>query len=211
MGLSKKLFESVVTHPTFDQIDFLLLLNKFDLFEELVEQVPLSECDWFDDFHPVISRNRSNSNRNNINNNPSLGQLAFHYIAVKFKRLYSDLTGRKLYVSLVKGLEPNSVDAALKYSREILDWDDERNNFNSSEYSVYSMDANSFSHWIQVKKFIPTVHKRVNEQTCYRNNLDYILCMFLSVLWVCAAGLVTGKWLKIGAAIFRMTCAVVFS
>ncbi|KAL2528454.1 Extra-large guanine nucleotide-binding protein 1 [Forsythia ovata] len=146
MVLSKKLFESVVTHPTFDQIDFLLLLNKFDLFEEMIEQVPLSQCDWFDDFHPVISRNRSNnSNRNNINNNPSLGQLAFHYTAVKFKKLYSELTGRKLYVSLVKGLEPNSVDAALKYSREILNWDEEKNNFNSSEYSVYSMDANSFS------------------------------------------------------------------
>ncbi|XAR73930.1 hypothetical protein NMG60_11008063 [Bertholletia excelsa] len=147
MLLSKKFFESIVTHPTFDQMDFLLILNKFDLFEEKIERVPLSECDWFDDFHPVLSRHRfnRNSNSNSINNSPSLGQLAFHYIAVKFKRLYSSLTDRKLYVALVKGLQSKSVDGALKYVREILKWDEERRNFNLSEYSIYSTEASSFS------------------------------------------------------------------
>lgn len=144
MLLSKKFFENMVTHPTFDQMDFLLLLNKFDLFEEKIEQVPLSKCNWFDDFHPVMSRNRSNSSNNA--NHPTLGQLGFHYIAVKFKRLYAALTGRKLYVSLVKGLEPTSVDAALKYAREILIWDEERPNVSLSEYSIYSTEASSFSH-----------------------------------------------------------------
>ncbi|KAE7999831.1 hypothetical protein FH972_004226 [Carpinus fangiana] len=149
MMQSRKLFENIVNHPTFDQMDFLLILNKFDLFEEKIERVPLSQCDWFDDFHPVISRHRSNSsssNSNNINNSPSLGQLAFHYIGVKFKRLYYSLTGQKLYVSLVKGLEPDSVDTSLKYAREILKWDDERANFSLSEYSIYSNEASSFSH-----------------------------------------------------------------
>ncbi|KAI8018768.1 Extra-large guanine nucleotide-binding protein 1 [Camellia lanceoleosa] len=146
MLLSKKFFENIVTHPTFDQMDFLLILNKFDMFEEKIERVPLTQCDWFDDFHPVMSRYRSNSNSNNINSSPSLGHLAFHYIAVKFKRLYSSLTDRKLYVSMVKGLEPDSVDGALKYAREILKWDEERPNFSLSEYSVYSTEASSFSH-----------------------------------------------------------------
>ncbi|KAL7193189.1 hypothetical protein ACSBR2_024907 [Camellia fascicularis] len=148
MLLSKKFFENIVTHPTFDQMDFLLILNKFDMFEEKIERVPLTQCDWFDDFHPVMSRYRSNSNSNinNINNSPSLGHLAFHYIAVKFKRLYSSLTDRKLYVSMVNGLEPDSVDGALKYAREILKWDEERPNFSLSEYSVYSTEASSFSH-----------------------------------------------------------------
>ncbi|XP_059623755.1 extra-large guanine nucleotide-binding protein 1 [Cornus florida] len=148
MLLSKKFFESIVTHPTFDQMDFLLILNKFDLFEEKIEQNPLTLCDWFDDFRPVISRKSSNSNikSSSINNSPSLGQLAYHYIAVKFKRLYSSLTGRKLYVSLVKGLEPDTVDDSLKYAREILKWDEDRPNFSWSEYSVYSTEASSFSH-----------------------------------------------------------------
>ncbi|XVF15669.1 hypothetical protein REPUB_Repub09cG0174500 [Reevesia pubescens] len=144
--VSRKFFESIVTHPTFDQMDFLLILNKFDLFEEKIERIPLTRCEWFDDFHPMLSRHRTNTNSNSINNNPTQGQLAFHYIAVKFKKLYSLLTGRKLYVSHVKGLEPNSVDAALKYAREILKWDEERANFSLSEHSFYSTEASSFSH-----------------------------------------------------------------
>ncbi|GKU99056.1 hypothetical protein SLEP1_g11962 [Rubroshorea leprosula] len=145
---NRRFFESIVTHPTFEQMDFLLVLNKFDLFEEKIEKVPLSQCDWFDDFHPVISNNRpnSNTNSNSINNNPSLGQLGFHYIAVKFKKLFSSLTGRKLYVSLVNGLEPESVDSALKFAREILKWDEERGIFSLTECSMYSTEASSFSH-----------------------------------------------------------------
>ncbi|KAA8547277.1 hypothetical protein F0562_003859 [Nyssa sinensis] len=148
MLLSRKFFENIVTHPTFDEMDFLLILNKYDLFEEKIEQVSLTACDWFDDFHPLMSRHSYNSKgkSSSINNSPSLGQLAFHYIAVKFKRLYSSLTDRKLYVSPVKGLEPDSVDEALKYSREILKWDEERPNFSLSEYSIYSTEASSFSH-----------------------------------------------------------------
>ena len=146
MLLGKKLFESIVTHPTFEQMDFLLILNKFDLFDEKIEKIPLSECEWFEDFQPVISQNSKNSNSRtrSINHNPSLGQLGFHYIAVKFKKLYFDLTGRKLFVSSVKGLEPDSVDAALKYAREIVKWEDERINFSLSEFGIYSTEA-SFS------------------------------------------------------------------
>ncbi|KAJ8764537.1 hypothetical protein K2173_006277 [Erythroxylum novogranatense] len=147
MLLSRSFFESIVTHPTFDQMDFLLILNKYDQFERKVEREPLTQCEWFDDFHPVVSRYRSNSssNHNSINTSPSLGQLGFHYIAVKFKRLYYSLTGRKLFVSLVKGLESDSVDGALKYAREILKWDEERPNFSLSEYSIYSTEASSYS------------------------------------------------------------------
>ncbi|PKI54334.1 hypothetical protein CRG98_025270 [Punica granatum] len=143
MLLSRRLFESIVTHPTFEQMDFLLVLNKFDLFEDKIERVPLESCEWFDDFHPVVGRHRSNGN--SINCNPTLGQLGFHYIAVKFKRLYYSLTGRKLYVSMVKGLEPESVDSALRYAREILKWDEERANFSLSGYSMYSTEVSSFS------------------------------------------------------------------
>lgn len=148
MLLNRRFFESIVTHPTFEQMDFLLILNKFDLFEEKIEQNPLTQCEWFDDFHPVISHHRShpNTRSTSINNNPTLGQLGFHYVAVKFKRLYSSLTGRKLYVSPVKGLEHQTVDSALKLAREVLKWEDERANINLSEYSMYSTEASSFSH-----------------------------------------------------------------
>ncbi|KAL8143252.1 hypothetical protein V2J09_016284 [Rumex salicifolius] len=144
MLIAKKFFESIITHPTFEHMDFLLVLNKYDVFEEKVERVPLSRCEWFEDFQPLISKRQpAHGNSKSINHNPPLGQLASHYVAVKFKRLFSCLTGKKLYVSLVKGLEPNSVDAALRYASEIVKWEDERVIFSSSEYSAYSIEASS--------------------------------------------------------------------
>ena len=52
----KRLFESIIIHPTFEQMDFLLILNKFDLLEQKIESSPLAQCDWFTDFNPVSSR-----------------------------------------------------------------------------------------------------------------------------------------------------------
>ncbi|KAI3808592.1 hypothetical protein L1987_24547 [Smallanthus sonchifolius] len=147
MLLNKKFFTSIVTHPTYDQMEFLLVLNKFDVFEEQLERLPLTCCDWFSDFQPIVSRNSQNKNisSNNINHSPSIGQMASHYVAVKFKKLYASLTDRKLFVSVVKGLDPNSVDQTLKYAREILEWDEEKPNFNFNEYSIYSSDSSSNS------------------------------------------------------------------
>lgn len=132
MLLARSFFERIVAHPTLEQMDFLLILNKFDLFEEKIERVPLNQCDWFNDFHPVISLHPSKNN--------SISQLASHYIAVEFKRLYSSLTGMKLYVSVVNGLESNSVDASLRYAREILKWHEEQTNFSSSDEARSSSD-----------------------------------------------------------------------
>ncbi|KAI3794073.1 hypothetical protein L1987_36698 [Smallanthus sonchifolius] len=148
MLLNKKFFTSIVTHPTYDQMEFLLVLNKFDVFEEKLERVSLTCCDWFSDFQPIVSRNSQNKNisSNNINHSPSMGQMASHYVAVKFKKLYSSITDRKLFVSVVKGLEPNSVDQTLKYAKEILMWDEEKPTFNFNEYSIYSLDTSSNSH-----------------------------------------------------------------
>ncbi|CAN4107617.1 unnamed protein product [Withania somnifera] len=120
---SKKLFEKIISHPVFAQKHCLLLMNKFDILEEIIEEAPLSECEWFQDFNPVISRH---PNSTTSNNNPSLAQRAYHYIAVQFKRLYNSITERKLYVSQLTALEPDSVDGALKYTREILKWDEEK-------------------------------------------------------------------------------------
>ncbi|XP_060168322.1 extra-large guanine nucleotide-binding protein 1-like [Lycium barbarum] len=120
---SKKLFKNIVSHPAFAQKHCLLLLNKFDILEEIIERAPLSECEWFQDFNPVISRHPDSKTSNN---NPSLAQRAYHFIAVQFKRLYRSITDRKLYVAHVTALEADSVDEALKYMREILKWDEER-------------------------------------------------------------------------------------
>ncbi|KAK4477069.1 hypothetical protein RD792_016275 [Penstemon davidsonii] len=137
MLATKRLFETIVNHPTLSEKHFLLILNKFDLLEEKIERVPLNQCDWFQDFTPVISHNPHNATSNN---NTPLAQRGFHYMAVKFKRLFNTLTGRKLFVSKVTGLEGDSVDLALKYGKEILKWDDETHVVSTNEFSTESIE-----------------------------------------------------------------------
>ncbi|KAL6218689.1 hypothetical protein ACLB2K_011899 [Fragaria x ananassa] len=140
MMASKQLFESIVAHPAFDQKHFLLVLNMFDLLEEKIEHVPLTRCEWFHDFNPATSHNPSSSDNNT--NNPTLAHRAFQYIAMKFKRLFHSQTDRKLFVSLVTALEPDTVDEALRYAREILRCEEEVPRL-INEFSSASIDASS--------------------------------------------------------------------
>ncbi|KAL2927544.1 Extra-large guanine nucleotide-binding protein 1 [Bienertia sinuspersici] len=141
---SKKLFESIITHPEYKDKNFLLILNKFDLLEEKIEQVPLTRCEWFEDFNPVFSRHQST--RRSGNSIAPLAQRAFHYIGVRFKRLFKSLTGRKLYVCPVTALESDTVDTALRYATEILKWDEDKLNYSSiNEFSTESIDNSSYS------------------------------------------------------------------
>ncbi|KAK4437818.1 Extra-large guanine nucleotide-binding protein 1 [Sesamum alatum] len=140
MLAAKKLFESIVTHPTLAEKHFLLILNKFDLLEEKIERVPLKQCDWFHDFNPVISHHPHSATSSN---NPPLAQRAFHYIAVQFKRLFHSLTERKLFVSRVTGLEADSVDKTLRYGKEILKWSEERHTVSLNEWSTESMEPST--------------------------------------------------------------------
>ncbi|KAK6116205.1 hypothetical protein DH2020_050051 [Rehmannia glutinosa] len=130
MMVARKVFESFVTMC--HQINVLLLLTKYDLFEEKIQRIPLNQCNWLNDFNPV---KRFYGNKN-------LGQMGFHYISIKFKRLYTALTGRKLYVAPVNCLKQDSVDAAFKYARDILkwvQWGEETEDYFSEE-SFYSDD-----------------------------------------------------------------------
>uniref|UniRef100_A0ACD5YE75 Uncharacterized protein n=1 Tax=Avena sativa TaxID=4498 RepID=A0ACD5YE75_AVESA len=148
---SRQLFESLALHPTFEQMDFLVLLTKFDLLEQKIGKSPLTACDWFSEFTPLVSRNlingsSSRSTRSSSNTGASLAQMAAHYIGTKFKRLFHSLTERKLYVSYVNALDQESVRSAIRYGREIVKWEEEKPVFNSSE-TVYSCDEpSSYSH-----------------------------------------------------------------
>lgn len=145
MIASKQLFESIVTHQASRGKNFLLILNKFDLFEEKIIQVPLAQCEWFEDFNPMITAN--STGRSSSSTNPTLAQRAFQYIAVKFKRLFCSLTDKKLFVSQTTGMEPENVNAALRYAREIIKWQVDKPNISISttEISSTSVDASSFT------------------------------------------------------------------
>ncbi|KAK7308550.1 hypothetical protein VNO77_42164 [Canavalia gladiata] len=145
MLVAKQLFESIIAHPTFHNKKFLLVLTKFDLLEEKIEHIPLTKCEWFCDFHPFMSPNQRKGSSNG--NNTTLAQSAFHYIAVKFKRLFHSLTDRILFVSLVNGLEPDTIDEALRYGREVMEWEKWDPSFvtdQKSEITSTSIDEGSY-------------------------------------------------------------------
>nr|XP_043630077.1 extra-large guanine nucleotide-binding protein 1-like [Erigeron canadensis] len=149
---SKDTFEKIVTHPRFKNKAFLLILNKFDLLENKIKTAPLTQCEWFHDFKPSITNHTysatSSKSNTNSHNTASVAEYGFQYIAAKFKKLFSELTGRKLYVSPVTGLEGDSVDAAIRYGKDVLMWVDEENKSISSnnEWSTQTTETTLEGH-----------------------------------------------------------------
>lgn len=76
---TKELFEWILKQPCFEKTSFLLFLNKFDLFEKKVLNVPLNACEWFKDYQPVSTGKQEIEN-------------AYEFVKKKFEELYFQST-----------------------------------------------------------------------------------------------------------------------
>ncbi|KAL6534064.1 guanine nucleotide-binding protein subunit alpha [Orobanche hederae] len=76
---TKELFEWILKQPCFENTSFMLFLNKFDLFEQKVLNVPLNICGWFKDYQPVSTGKQEIEN-------------AYEFVKKKFEEVYFQST-----------------------------------------------------------------------------------------------------------------------
>ncbi|KAK8660830.1 hypothetical protein V6N13_051738 [Hibiscus sabdariffa] len=76
---TKELFDWVLKQPCFEKTSFMLFLNKFDIFEKKVLNVPLNVCEWFKDYQPVSTGKQEIEH-------------AYEFIKKKFEELYFQST-----------------------------------------------------------------------------------------------------------------------
>ena len=76
----------------FRDTPFILLLNKYETFEDKINGVPLTVCEQFKDLTPVEAQH----------NNQLLDHQAYYYVAMKFKDIYASLSSHKLFIWKMK-------------------------------------------------------------------------------------------------------------
>lgn len=76
---SKELFDWVLKQACFEKTSIMLFLNKFDIFENKVQKVPLTVCEWFKDYQPVAT------GRQEVEH-------AYEFVKKKFEELYFQST-----------------------------------------------------------------------------------------------------------------------
>jgi guanine nucleotide-binding protein G(t) subunit alpha 3 len=92
---------------------FLLFLNKFDIFEQKINKVPLNACEWFKDYKPLTSGQAEVEN-------------AYGYVKTKFEELYNESTppdqrlDRVFKVYKTTALDENLIKRTFRLVDEVL-------------------------------------------------------------------------------------------
>ncbi|CAM6125888.1 unnamed protein product [Calypogeia fissa] len=132
-----ELFESVLRHQVLAEKPMVLLLNKYDLFEEKIcKGIPLTTCEWFSDFRPVGASQMTAQMR---------AQQGYTYVVHKYKELFAS-SNRKLFTFKLNAIEKEKVLEAFQYVREILKWKENGWDLFPDEPS-YSTDFSSYQNF----------------------------------------------------------------
>eukprot|EP00850_Spirogloea_muscicola_P016147 SM000129S26134 [mRNA] locus=s129:89353:99031:- [translate_table: standard] len=103
MMTARDAFVSLLKAPSLASKPFILLLTKYDLFEEKIERgVSIRLCSWFSDYSPVETEHTSSQAK---------AQQAYFYIVRKFKE--------------IDALDDESTSTAFIIIKEVLRWKDD--------------------------------------------------------------------------------------
>ncbi|GAA0153260.1 heterotrimeric G-protein [Lithospermum erythrorhizon] len=112
MSEAMELFEWVLKQPCFEKTSFMLFLNKFDIFEKKVKEVPLNVCDWFKDYQRASTGKEETEH-------------AYEFVKKKFEELYYQCTppdhvDRVFKIYRTTALDPKVVKKTFKLVDETL-------------------------------------------------------------------------------------------
>ncbi|KMS99417.1 hypothetical protein BVRB_2g045390 isoform A [Beta vulgaris subsp. vulgaris] len=106
---TKELFEWVLKQRCFERTSIMLFLNKFDIFEKKVHNVPLNTCEWFKDYQPVSSGKQEIEH-------------AYEFVKKKFEELYYQCTAPDRVDRVFKIYRTTALDQKLvKKTFKLLD------------------------------------------------------------------------------------------
>lgn len=97
---TKELFDWVLKEPWFEKTSFLLFLNKFDIFEKKALKVPLTVCEWFQDYKASTSSSREVDH-------------AYEFVKQKFQDVYNQNTSPGTVDRIFKVYKTTALDKKL--------------------------------------------------------------------------------------------------
>eukprot|EP00250_Pteridium_aquilinum_P000927 c11110_g1_i2 orf=330-1490(+) len=97
---TKELFDWLLQQPWFENTSFLVFLNKFDLFEQKALKVPLSVCDWFQDYTPVTSSSQEIEH-------------AYKFVERKFQEIYEQNTPQSNINRVLRIYRTTAIDRSI--------------------------------------------------------------------------------------------------
>lgn len=97
---TKELFDWLLKQPWFANTSFLVFLNKYDIFQEKALKVPLSVCDWFQDYKAITTSSEEIEH-------------AYTFVEQKFQEIYEENTSSSNIDRLFRVYRTTAIDKTI--------------------------------------------------------------------------------------------------